>query len=262
MTQRSHHPAFDPLNARLHLGLVLRMHDARRHHREAIGHGEILVGRIQVWFVAARRSHGRLGVVRGDDLIDATEELKGPDVRGNPLPYVHREAGLDVGVVARALRRNEQVGGDGFARLRIRHRHRRADVVHKQVFASLVLLAIRYLQRSRPSPIQLTEPAIVIAVGVMLLVLLPEQREGHSLATQFPVDHRPLRQRTHFRSSDHRKQQRFQAILIQVRGVTATTIPPLGRELHTPEPSYNQCRTPAQWRDGSSASRSVTVVFP
>lgn len=79
-----------------------------------------------------------------------------------------------------------------FAGQRVGHRHRRAGVIDKPFLARRVGLAQAERQPANPGALRVAEPAVLIAVQVFALVLLPEQVECHSFSAQFAQHARPV----------------------------------------------------------------------
>ena len=94
------------------------------------------------------------------------------------------ERRLDVGVVAGPQHGHEEVGGAQLAAFRIDDRKGVAGPVDEQLLAGLVLAAHDHVDLGRPAAVALAEPAVLIALRVGVLVLAPEQHQGHVLARQ------------------------------------------------------------------------------
>jgi len=63
-----------------------------------------------------------------------------------------------------------------------------AGVVHEHLLSGPVFLTHDQIQFAAPGTIQITEPAVLIAFRIGLLVLLPEEREGDSLPSHLLVN--------------------------------------------------------------------------
>ena len=73
---------------------------------------------------------------------------------------------------------------------------RLTGIVYEQLFAGTVFLTHHHIKLSGPGAVLITEPAVLKALGMDGFVLVPQQRERHTLATQLPMDIRPIRTRS------------------------------------------------------------------
>jgi hypothetical protein len=82
-----------------------------------------------------------------------------------------------------------------------------------------VLLAHYHIELFGPGPVLVTEPAVLVALRMGLLVLLPKEEKSYSLAPEFSVDLRPVRpwSRSWGKYLGWRKEPLFQLSLIQLR---------------------------------------------
>ena len=103
--------------------------------------------------------------------------------------------GFDEGVVAGAQHGDEDLGFPHLPGMPVHHRHGLAGVIYEEPLARHIVLAQHRLQGALPAPVELTELAVAIAIGVGCPILLPEQPEGHPFVPQLLVDRRPLRHR-------------------------------------------------------------------
>ena len=129
----------------------------------------------------------------------------------DPVLQTLRPGGLRVGVPRGPQHRHEHLGPDFLPRGPVDHRNRHPRVVHEQLLAAPVLLAHHQVLPAEPLPVVAAEPRVLVSVRMPLLVLLPEQVQGHALAPsgiglrhrvrtaalrralEFPVDLGPVR---------------------------------------------------------------------
>lgn len=92
-----------------------------------------------------------------------------------------------------------------------------AAVVDEELVAGAMLLAHRDVELLMPEGIALTEVAVLIAVGLPLLVLLPQEHEGQVLlGHQFVVQRLPVRlgEVADYRMEDGRVEKPFQCFVV------------------------------------------------
>jgi hypothetical protein len=146
-------------------------------------------------------------------------ELEGPYMRLDPVPQVLRPGSLSIGVVAGAQHCDEHHRRANLAGLRVRHRHRLTRMIHEHLLPGVVLMPQHHVQAMLPLTVTFAVPTVGIALGVRLLVLLPQQLKGDILpALQFLMDRRPVRQRAIIRGCDRRrwKQPPLQCNIVQI----------------------------------------------
>ena len=61
----------------------------------------------------------------------------------------------------------------------VHDRDRVAGIVHEELLASPVFLPQHQIQLAAPAMVQITELTVLIALRIRLLVLIPEQHQGH-----------------------------------------------------------------------------------
>ena len=121
VAQRRQHPALHPLHSDFHLGLVARVADPGRHHREAVVVSQFLVARVDLRIVAVRPLHSGAQVVRHQHLRRAAEKLEHAPVRAEPVRQALRPARLPIGQVGRAQRADEHLRLANLAAARVDH---------------------------------------------------------------------------------------------------------------------------------------------
>jgi hypothetical protein len=188
VAQRRQDPALDALHGGLDLGLVARLADAGRQDRHPVVLGEVLVARVEVGLVAAGTVHAALEVVEDDRPCDAADVVERPHVGTEPVGERLREARLDVGVVARAQGGDEDLGLLHFAACALDDLHREPGVVDEELLARHVLEAHHGVLPAEPGLVVATERAVLAAVGVAGLVLLPQQHPCHALAGELDLN--------------------------------------------------------------------------
>ena len=100
-------------------------------------------------------------------------EIEGPHMRSYPIFKLLAECGFRVGVIARPQHSDKDLGITDLARAWIDDIYGLAGIIDKEFFASPVLMAHHHIQPGGPLSIPLTKPAVLVAVWVLLLVLLP-----------------------------------------------------------------------------------------
>ena len=210
VAKRGQDPALYDLHGDLHLRLVPRAPGPRRQHRHAVVVGQVVVGGVDVRLVAVGAAHGRAQVVRDHQLRTAPEELERANMRCRPVGKGLRPGRLGEGIARRPEHGDEHLRLALLAGLAVHHRDRLTGVVHEHLLARTVLLAHHHVERRRERPVPLAELAVLQSLGVGRLVLVPQQREGDSLATKLAVDLAPVRQRT---ARPARRRSREQPVL-------------------------------------------------
>lgn len=96
-----------------------------------------------------------------------------------------------------------------------------SGVVDEQRLAGAVVLPHDHIDLARPRAVVLTEPAVVKALRMRGLVLLPEQEERHALALELAMHVRPVGQATALRRQCRlrRIQRTFQRGVVKPRRV-------------------------------------------
>ena len=135
----------------------------------------------------------------------------------DPVGQIPCPGGLGVRVVAGAQHRYEDVGGPGFAGCRLDDVDGVSGVIDKHLLAGTVILPQHYIQMARPVPILIAEPTVVDAVGLALLVFLPQQlQRDTAVGLQLLVHFSEVRRRRGPRRCWHwRKQQFLQLSVVQ-----------------------------------------------
>lgn len=109
---------------------------------------------------------------------------------------------LRVGVAAGAKGRDEDRSLGDLAGLRVDDVRGLPSVVDEQLLAGTVVLAHYHIEGLAPLPIARAELGVLVPVGVLRLVLLPQQHERDALALEL---------------AEHRGEVRFWAVLLPQR---------------------------------------------
>ena len=118
-------------------------------------------------------------------------------MRADPVRQRLRPGRFGERVVRRAEHRDEELGLAHRAGRGIDHRERRPGIIDEHPLAGDVVLAHGRREPALPAPVELAEPAVAVAVGMLRPVLLPQQSQRHVLAPQLAMDHRPVRPSLH-----------------------------------------------------------------
>src|SRR5207247_10509274 len=116
--------------------------------------------------------------IRDDELGNATEKFKSPDMGANPVLQTLAPGGFGVGEVAGPQHRHKQRSLPNGTTLRVVDRNRSPSKVDKELLTGLVLLTQHHVQALPPVLVQLAEAAVAVAFRVSLTVLLPGQLQG------------------------------------------------------------------------------------
>lgn len=190
------YPALYDQHAHLDGRFILRVIGARWKDRGTIVARAVLVGRGRLRLVATGLLDRRFQIVRDPQARHRPEELQHPDCRADPVRQALRPGRLRVRVLRGAQGRHEDLGGEDLAALRVDYRDGVAAVVDEHLLPGAVHLAHRAGQPAAVLVIVQAELAIPVrALPVRLLVFLPQQLQGDSLALELLVDQRIVRLR-------------------------------------------------------------------
>lgn len=182
MAQAGQNPPLDDLHADLNLGFVAWFPDSGRNDGHAIVLGQRLIRGVELRLIPASLGDPAFEIVGDHDLGHATEEGEGPDMRGRPVRQRLCPGRLGIGIVGgpqhgdEDLRLAERPGVPGA------HRHGLPRIIDEQLLARPMLLAQTPIQGLEPDAIPVAEAAVLVAVGMLVLILLPQQGEGDPLA--------------------------------------------------------------------------------
>ncbi len=136
----------------------------------------------------------------------------------DPVGQRLAEPGLGKGVIRRSHDRDEDLGGAHLPGEPVEHRHGIAGEVHEQLFAGRVGLPHGRRDAVAPFDVEVAEPAVAVAVGMMAAVFLPQQRQRYAAAAQLGMDMPPIRKRLRSRRvvAGRRKQLALQGCVVEL----------------------------------------------
>src|SRR4051794_11693709 len=184
VTQRGYDPALRDLNSRLHFGFIARFVGTSGNNREAIMLGQFAVSGIQFRFIAAGMLNCRFRVVGNDDFRRSTKELQSAHMRFDPAGQILAAGGFGKGIAAGAENRDKQGGVEiDIAGLPVIDGNLVASVINKKLLSGAVLVPENYVEMFHPVAVELAEAAIPVAVGMILVILFPEQLQRQMAVT-------------------------------------------------------------------------------
>jgi hypothetical protein len=195
VTKTRQDPALDHQHAGLDLGLVAGFTCTRGQHRELIVLGKILVRPVDVRIVAVGFGDAALEVIRDDRPRCTTKILKRAHVRTEPIPGPLAQRSLGVGVVGKSQHGDEDLRRSGRSRVPVLDRHRLTRIIDEQLVAGRVFLAQHELSGGKPAAVLIAEHAVLPAVRMSVLVLLPEQQSRDAAAAKLGVQVGKIRTR-------------------------------------------------------------------
>ncbi len=154
-----------------------------------------------------RPAHRRAQIVRDHALGDPAEKpqraracprMPPSGVGGAPVRQRLRPGGPRVrgDVARRPEHRDEHLRLAPRPALSVHDGHRVPGVVDEQLLAGAVVVAHDHINALAEGAVALAELAVLKPLGMLALVLLPQQRQGDPLAPQLGVNVRPIRHRT------------------------------------------------------------------
>ena len=167
--------------ARLDLSFVPGFFHPGRDDHGAIVCCEVGIRWIEIRLVPGRVRDTRLQIVRDHDRGNRAHELEGMDVAAHPEGELLGGGGFHVTVVARPERGYKEMGLRRGPGGRIMDRDRVAGEVDEEFFAGLIVLPEGDVEGIGPRPVAQAELAVLVAFGVLIPVLFPEELEGDVL---------------------------------------------------------------------------------
>jgi len=156
--------------------------------------GHLGIGPVDRRLVEACLDDRGLGVVGDDETGNPADRFQRPGMGADPIRQPLGPGRLGIGEVRGAEHGNEDPGLPDLPGQPVDdHRCPVAGVIDEQLFAAGMGLAHRDRELALPRPIEIAEAGIAVSVGVLLDVLVPQDRKCDVLALEFPVDHRPVR---------------------------------------------------------------------
>ena len=170
LAQGGDDPALDHLNGIFHDSLVPWFSRAGWKDGHLIVGGHVVVGGVQIGFVAAGLVDSAFQIVRSQDAGHAAEILEGMDVGRDPARKFLAPGGFGEGVTAVSHGGDEDGSLMDFAGLAVLNGDGRAGVIDEQFFAGVVLLAQGELLSAAPLAVQIAESRIAVSIGLRLFV--------------------------------------------------------------------------------------------
>ncbi len=182
--------------------------------------GQILIGGVDVGLVPAGLGDTRLQIVGDQHGTGAAEVAEHPYMGAGPVGQALAEVGLGVGVARCPQDADEDGGVTQFAGVGVDDRHGGAGVVDEAFLTGFVGLSQRGLEVFLPTAEPLAKPAVAVAVGVGLAVLLPQEQQGHPRAAQLCAHLDPVGQGDLAGTGDHLMgvEQLGEAIVVELGG--------------------------------------------
>lgn len=188
-------PAFRHLHRDLDLPLVPGLLRPGGEDRGAHMRRELLVRLLEAGLVPARERDAALQLVAHHRRADAPKEGEHPGVAPEPVGELLRGGRLGVGVIARPEDADEELDlRDGPAR-GIDEVRLLAGVIDEDLLAGAVLLAHREPVPGEPLAVEVAEPGVAVAGGMLLEVLQVEQFQGDAGLLPLGVEVGTVRQR-------------------------------------------------------------------
>ena len=181
-------PPLGDLHGHFDLRLVPRARGPRRQDGGAVVGGKFLVRALQARLVAAGEDDAALELIAHDGTRDAAEEGEGPGVAGDPVRDLLGPRGLGVGVVGGAEGGDEQLHLDDLARGGIDEVRLLAGVVDEALLTGTMDLSHGQAAALQPAAVEVAEPRVAVAVGVLLQVFQVEQLQGDPGLAALGVD--------------------------------------------------------------------------
>jgi Kef-type K+ transport system membrane component KefB len=175
MAKSRDHPTFYQQHRIFRLGLIAGLVRAGGQNADAIVHGQLLVGRVEVRFITASATNAGASVVGDDQLGNTAQKLKRAHVSPKPVIQTLAPGGFDVGIGAGAQDGDKQRSRAHGAALGVVDGKGVAGIIDEELFARLMLVAEDDVQLAAPAAVELAEAAVAVAVGVVLAILLPQQ---------------------------------------------------------------------------------------
>jgi len=130
----------------------------------------------------------RFRIIGGDDSRYCAKVPEHVDMGADPRREVPGKARLGIGVVACTQRGNKEICRGDPVCDRIMDRDRISCIIDKTFFPRFVVLAAGDLECFQPCTVAETELTVLIALGVVLPVFMPEQLEGNTLSGKLLMD--------------------------------------------------------------------------
>ena len=116
------------------------------------------------------------------------DERKCTHLGAEPVGQLLTQGGFGVGVVRAAQYRDEDLCLTPLAGVTVGDRHGLSGVVDKQLFTGRMVLAQHQVLSAQPAPVAVAEHAVLPALGVLSLVLLPQQPARDATARELSLN--------------------------------------------------------------------------
>ena len=194
--ERGQDPPLHELDPGFYLRLVFRLSDTGGNDRSPIVNRQLLIGAVDAWLIATGLGHAGEEIIRDQDLGYTADELKArtwePIQSGRPCVYV-----ASAYVKLLAPRTATKIWQSCTSpRGSINDRNRLAAVINKQLLSCVVDLAHGDIELFCIGAVEVTELAILVALGILRFVLVPEKHQGDALSGKLPMDVCPDGNRT------------------------------------------------------------------
>jgi len=219
MPQTGQDPAFHQQHAGFDFRLVFRLANPGWDHGHAVMARHLGVGRLDIRFVTAALGDSRFQVIGYQNFRASAEKLKGPHMGADPVRQTLGFHRFRIGVVGGAQHRHENLHLTHLPSPGIGDGQGLTAEIDEQLLAGPMGLTHHQIASLPPGLVAVAEPGILKTFRVCRLVLLPQQRQGHALATQLGLHLWPIRNRALITGNDRhwREQAGRQIPLLQRR---------------------------------------------
>src|SRR5580658_7927908 len=175
MAESRNHPALRYENRIFHLSLVAWFSRSGWQNGHAIMRRHLLIGSVEVRFVAAGAIHAGTWVIWNDEARRALAVFEGGHVTLYPVAQVLAQSGPCKGIGAGPENGDEQGSRCDFVGSPVIEGNRVTGPVDEQLLAGAMLLAQHYILIARPALVQLTQAAVAVSVRLRFPIFLPDQ---------------------------------------------------------------------------------------
>jgi hypothetical protein len=105
----------------------------------------------------------------------------------NPGGKLLRESGFCEGIIAGSQGGHKNLDLLDLSGLGVRDLHGLTCIVDEELFSGPIVLTETEIQLSDPLLVVVAEPAVLVALGIGLLVLVPQKLKGHTLFLQLLI---------------------------------------------------------------------------
>ena len=180
-------PALSHEDGGFHFSFVPGTPHPGRDDGDSIMLRKLQVSGVDVGFVSAGLLDPYLEIIRDEDLGDAAEELEGVYMRSNPGRQILGGRSFSKGIAAGSESSYKDLSLGHLAGGRIDDGDGLAGIIHKEFLPGPVLLPEGYIELLFPLAIEVAELAVLIALWIDLLVLVPQELQSHPFLSEFLV---------------------------------------------------------------------------